>query len=377
MKPLIYADHAATTRLDPEAFEAMKPFLLEEYGNASQPYSFAGGPRQALKEARALIAHCIHADPEEIFFTSGGTEGDNWAIKETVRPTSERNAVITSQIEHHAVLRACETLEKRGCPVTRLPVTGEGLVTPASLEAAISPATRLVSVMLANNEIGTIQPIRELCRIAHRHGALFHTDAVQALGHVPIDVRDLGVDLLSASAHKCNGPKGVGFLYIKKGTPIAAYADGGTQERGMRAGTENIAAIVGMAVALRANCDTMAQNTAHLRGLEARLLERLSSANRDFIRNGSPAGIPGNLSLSFRHADGEALLHRLDLKGICVSTGAACDADSTRLSHVLEAIGLPECYARGTIRVSLGKSNTREEAERIAEALNSILDQVF
>ena len=275
------------------------------------------------------------------------------------------------------MLRACEAVEKRGHPVIRLPVTKEGIVTPEALEGAISPATRLVSSMLANSELGTIQPIRALCEIAHRSGALFHTDAVQALGHIHIDVRDLGVDLLSASAHKCNGPKGVGFLYIKKGTPIAAYADGGAQEFGMRAGTENIAAIVGMAVALRKNCDAMAANTAHLRGLETRLLARLSAAGLDFIRNGSPTGIPGHLSLSFKHADGEALLHRLDLKGICVSTGAACDAQSTRISHVLEAIGSPACYARGTIRVSLGKSNTQEEIDRIAEVLISILGRVF
>lgn len=373
MKPFIYADHAATTKLDADAFEAMKPFLLDEYGNASQPYAFARKPKQALQEARATIARCINADPTEIFFTSGGTESNNWAIKGVALADPEKHAVITSQIEHHAVLRACEDIEKLGYPVTYLPVTKEGRVTAEIQEGAVTSAPRLMSVMLANNEIGTIQPIRRLCEGAHRRGALFHTDAVQAVGHIPIDVRDLGVDLLSASAHKFNGPKGIGFLYVKKGTPIASYASGGAQEFGMRAGTENIASIVGMAVALKKNCDFLRENTAHIETLETALLERLSAAGLDLIRNGSAPHIPGNMSLSFPHADGEALLHRLDLKGICVSTGAACDTVSTRVSHVLSAIGLPTKYARGTIRISLGKDNTLAEAERISDALISIL----
>lgn len=372
MKQFIYADNAATTKLDIDAFEAMKPFLLDEYGNASQLYSFARKPKQALKEARATIAQCINAEPEEIFFTSGGTESDNWAIKGVVFSDSKKHAIITSQIEHHAVLKTCEDVEKIGCPVAYLPVTKEGVVTPETLSSVITPNTCLVSIMFANNEIGTIEPIEQLCEIAHRNGALFHTDAVQAVGHIPIDVKELGVDMLSASAHKFNGPKGIGFLYIKKGTLVASYASGGAQEFGMRAGTENIASIVGMAVALKKNCDNLAKNIQHMENIESQLLDNLSSSGLEFIRNGSPYHIPGNISLSFKNADGEALLHRLDLMGICVSTGAACDTINTQTSHVLTAIGLNQEYAQGTIRISLGVHNSNQEIELIADALHSI-----
>ena len=373
MKQFIYADNAATTKLDIDAFEAMKPFLLDEYGNASQPYSFARKPKQALKEARAIIARCINAEPKEIYFTSGGTESDNWAIKGVAFTDPEKHAIITSQIEHHAVLRACEDIEKLGHPVVYLPVTKEGIVTTESLNSMITTSTLLVSVMYANNEIGTIEPIKELCEIAHRNGALFHTDAVQAVGHVHIDVKALGVDMLSASAHKFNGPKGIGFLYIKKGTPITSYASGGAQEFGMRAGTENIASIVGMAVALKKNCDNLAENIHHIENIESQLLDKLSSFGLDYIRNGSLQHIPGNVSLSFKNADGEALLHRLDLMGICVSTGAACDTVNTEVSHVLKSIGLKHEYAIGTIRVTLSANNTADNVIAIADALKNIL----
>ena len=373
MKQLIYADNAATTKLDIDAFEAMKPFLLEEYGNASQPYSFARKPKQALKEARATIAQCINAEPEEIYFTSGGTESDNWAIKGVAFADSEKHAVITSQIEHHAVMRACEDIEKLGYPVAYLPVTKEGVVTTEALNSVITPNAHLVSIMFANNEIGTIEPIKELCEIAHRNGALFHTDAVQAVGHVQIDVKDLGVDMLSASAHKFNGPKGIGFLYIKKGTPICSYASGGAQEFGMRAGTENIASIVGMAVALKKNCDNLAENTRHIENIESCLMDNLSSSGLDFVRNGSPYHIPGNISLSFKNANGETLLHRLDLMGICVSTGAACDTVNTEVSHVLKSIGLKQEYAIGTIRIALSANNTADNVITIADTLKKIL----
>lgn len=373
MKQFIYADNAATTKLDIDAFEAMKPYLLEEYGNASQPYSFARKPKQALNEARATIAQCINAEPEEIFFTSGGTESDNWAIKGIAFASSAKHAIITSQFEHHAVLRACEDIEKFGYPVAYLPVTKEGIVTTEALGSVITHNTRLVSIMFANNEIGTIEPIKELCELAHRNGALFHTDAVQAVGHVQIDVKELGVDMLSASAHKFNGPKGVGFLYVKKGTLICSYASGGAQEFGMRAGTENIASIVGMAVALKKNCDAIEKNAKHIEQIEAKLLDSLSESGVDFIRNGATQRVPGNISLSFRGADGEALLHRLDLMGICVSTGAACDTVNTRVSHVLNAMGVDEDYAKGTIRISLGKNNTIEEVEKLSQKLIRIL----
>ena len=375
MKHLIYADNAATTKLDIDAFEAMKPFLLDEYGNASQPYSFARKPKQALKEARTTIAQCINAEPEEIFFTSGGTESDNWAIKGTAFADLEKRAIITSQIEHHAVLKACADVEKLGYPVAYLPVTAEGIVTAEAVNSVITSNTRLVSVMYANNEIGTIEPIKELCEIAHRNGAFFHTDAVQAVGHIQIDVKDLGVDMLSASAHKFNGPKGIGFLYIKKGTPITSYISGGAQEFGMRAGTENIASIVGMAVALKKNCDNLAKNIKHINSIENQLLDKLSSSGLNFVRNGSSQHIPGNISLSFENANGETLLHRLDLMGICVSTGAACDNVNTQTSHVLNAIGLKQEYAQGTIRVSLGIHNNNTETDVIVSALCSVLNK--
>ena len=368
MKQFIYADNAATTKLDNDAFEAMKSFLLDEYGNASQPYSFARKPKQALKEARATIAQCINAEPEEIFFTSGGTESDNWAIKGVAFADSEKHAIITSQIEHHAVLRTCEDVEKLGYPVVYLPVTTEGIVTTEALNSAITSNTHLVSVMFANNEIGTIEPIKELCEIAHRNGALFHTDAVQAVGHVQIDVKELGVDMLSASAHKFNGPKGIGFLYIKKGTPIRSYSSGGAQEFGMRAGTENIASIVGMAVALKKNCDALTTNIKHVGSIETILINRLSEAELFFVRNGKNT-LPGNISLSFPGFEGEIIMHRLDLMGIQISTGAACDSVNTKISHVLKAIKLSDDLAKGTVRISLGKSNTEIDAKLIAEAL--------
>lgn len=371
MKQFIYADNAATTKLDIDAFEAMKPFLLDEYGNASQPYSFARKPKQALKEARDIIAHCINAEPDEIYFTSGGTESDNWAIKGVAFSDPKKHSIITSQIEHHAVLKACSDIENLGYPVVYLPVTKNGVVTTEALGSIITPDTRLVSVMLANNEIGTIEPIKELCEIAHKNGALFHTDAVQAIGHIQIDVKELGVDMLSASAHKFNGPKGIGFLYIKKGTPISSYASGGAQEFGMRAGTENIASIVGMSIALKKNCDSLNVNASYILNLERILLNELTNANVNYIRNGRNT-LPGNTSLSFPELEGEMIMHRLDLMKIQVSTGSACDSVNTQISHVLKAIGLSNDVAKGTIRISLGNNNTEEEVKLIAEALIKI-----
>lgn len=369
MKQHIYADNAATTKLDPEAFEAMKPWLLEEYGNASQPYSFARKPKKALAEARATIAACINALPEEIFFTSGGTESDNWAIKGSAFSDLEHRATITSAFEHHAVLRSCAAIERLGYPVAYLSPTSEGQITPENLESLITDNTRLVSIMFANNEIGSIQPIKELCAVAHAHGALFHTDAVQAVGHVQIDVQKLGVDILSASAHKFNGPKGIGFLYIRKGVELPAYEDGGSQEHGLRAGTENIAAIVGMAVALKNNCDHIEQNQAHIRTLEKQLIQSLEKSNTKFKRNGGAYTLPGLISLSFPGRDGESILHRLDLMGVTVSTGAACDGINTRLSHVLDALSIDSRLATGTIRISLGKHNSSLEVDHIISAL--------
>lgn len=372
MSKLIYADNAATTRLDISAFEAMKPFLIDEYGNASQSYAFARKPKKALQDARETIASCIGAAPEEIFFTSGGTESDNWAIKGSALLNARKHATITSAFEHHAVLHPCEVIERCGYPVAYMWPTWEGYVTTEVLKEYITSQTFLTSVMFANNEIGTVQPIKELCAIAHENGSLFHTDAVQAIGHIPVDVHDLGVDMLSASAHKFNGPKGVGFLYIRNGLKVMPYSDGGAQESGLRAGTENVAGIVGMAVALKNNCDALEENARYVSRLESKLIDMLDSSSIEYTRNGGKSRLPGLLSLSFQGANGEAILHRLDLTGICISTGSACNSKSTEISHVLQAIRLEDSYAKGTIRISLGKANTEEEVEAIFKALAKI-----
>ena len=369
---MIYADNAATTKLDVDAFEAMRPFLLEEYGNASQPYSFSRSAKKALRDARSTIASCIGALAEEIYFTSGGTESDNWAIKGLIRP-GETQLTITSQIEHHAVLNACVSVERMGCPVHYLPVNREGIIAEDVFRESISNQTKLASVMLANNEIGTVEPVSALAEIAHEHGALFHTDAVQAVGHIPVDVKALGVDLLSASGHKFNGPKGVGFLYIKKGTELLPYADGGGQEFGVRAGTENVASIGAMAYALQKNCDRMTIVSERLSRMEHCFFHTLNQSGVDYVRNGADNHIPGNINISIRNASGESLLHRLDLKGIFISTGSACDSFNTQVSHVIRAIGVPKEYALGTIRISFGADNTESDASEVAAALSEIL----
>ncbi len=371
---MIYLDNAATTRLDEDAFEAMKPFLMADYGNPSQPYSFARVPKKAVYHARETIAECIGADPDEIYFTSGGTESDNWAIKSSVFSNPDRHAIITSAFEHHAVLNSCAAIERLEYPVAYMWPDRNGVVTAEILDKHITDQTHLVSVMFANNEIGSVQPIGELCGISHKHGALFHTDAVQAVGHIPVNVHELGADMLSASAHKFNGPKGIGFLYIHKGVDINSHNDGGSQERGRRAGTENVAGIVGMAVALKKNCDQMTETTQKLAMLEQILIDSLTQHNINFIQNGSPDHhLPGLLNLSFPGFEGEALLHRLDLMGICVATGAACDSKETQISHVLQAINLDESIARCTIRISFGRFNDEYDAEKLAEAINKVV----
>lgn len=368
----IYADNAATTQLDIDAFEAMKPWLLGEYGNASQPYSFSRSTKKALADARTTIATCINATPEEIFFTSGGTESDNWAIKGSAFADSCHKATITSAFEHQAILHSCIAIERLGYPVAYLQPTKNGVVTPEALNEYITDKTRLVSIMFANNEIGTIQPIKDLCTVAHSNDALFHTDAVQAVGHIPIDVRDLKVDLLSASAHKFNGPKGVGFLFIRKGIKLAPIMDGGAQENQLRAGTENVAGIVCMATALKRNIDELHRNQSHVLYLEQQLLSKLKAENVRFFRNGSGDTLPGLISLSFPEADGEAILHRMDLMGISISTGSACNGNSTETSHVLKAIRLDDSLAKGTIRISLGKNNTESDVDAIVAGLKRI-----
>ena len=367
---VIYADNAATTELDIDAFEAMRPFLLQQYGNPSQPYSFGIQAKKAVRDARETIARCIGADPEEIYFTSCGTESDNWAIK---MGTISGKRIITSVIEHHAILNSCSAMERLGVSVTYLPVNVNGEVLPEVLKRSIDRDVGLVSVMFANNEIGTVQNVKELARIAHEYGALFHTDAVQAVGHLDLDVHEMNVDMLSASAHKFNGPKGIGFLFIKKGTAIPPYIDGGAQELGRRAGTENVASIVAMAVALQKNCANINTNKKHLEELEKILISRLNNAGICYRRNGGSNHVPGNISLSFLGKEGEMILHRMDLKGICISTGSACDSVNTEVSHVIQAIDVPAEYAAGTIRISLGRGNTHDEIDEISDALISIL----
>ena len=376
MKTLIYADHAATTSLSPAAFEAMKPWLTGNYGNPSTLYSFAHAPRRAIRAARETIASQIGAHPDEIFFTSGGTEADNWAIKGSAYADADKHATITSAFEHHAVLRSCAAIERLGYPVAYMQPTADGYITPEILNSYITGSTRLVSVMMVNNELGTLQPIKDLCEVAHSCGAVFHTDAVQALGHIHVNVSDLKVDLLSASAHKFNGPKGIGFLYIRSGISIHPFFDGGRQEHQMRAGTENVAGIIGMATALQENCLQMEASQVHLKKLESALIGRLQENRIRFHTNGGNNTLPGLVSISFPGLDGEVLLHQLDLiGGICLSTGSACNSESAEISHVLRAIRMDDESAKGTIRISFGKENTIDEAHVIADTIIKVLQR--
>lgn len=369
---MIYADNAATTKLDPAALEAMLPFLAEDYANPSQPYAFSRASKRALKTARTTIAESIGAAPDEIYFTSGGTESDNWAIKGV--DYTGRRRIITTAIEHHAVLDSCRAMTRWGCKLALLTPEPDGAITGSALKASLPRDSALVSIMLANNETGAVQPVRELADIAHANGALFHTDAVQAVGHIPVEVNALGVDMLSASAHKFNGPRGAGFLYVRKGTPLGPFHNGGAQERSMRAGTENVAAIAGMAKALEINRASLKETAARLLSYEAILVKALDGV--EYRHNVARCHVPGNMSLSFRGVDGEALLHRMDLAGICISTGSACTSGRTGISHVLEAMGMPRIWAMGTVRVSLGRFNSEDEIYDIATALRTIVGQM-
>ena len=371
---MIYADHAATTAMSPLAIEAMQPWLRDEFGNPSTLYSYARKPRKAIQYAREAIAAEIGAEPGEIYFTSGGTESDNWALTGAAfRSADHKGKIITSSIEHHAILHTCDFLKKDGYEIEYLPVDEKGIVNHDALNASLTSNTHIVSIMLANNEIGTIEPVNEYAAITHSNGSLFHTDAVQAVGHIPINVKRLDVDMLSASAHKFNGPKGIGFLYIRKGVEIDSLLHGGAQESGMRAGTENVAAIVAMSVALHDHISHMEQDTEYLNDLSASLLQHLRGRNLDFLVNGADHRIPGSLSLSFKGIEGERILHRLDLMGTMVATGSACDSFNTVLSHVIRAINVPDEYAYGTIRITLGVENTPDEMVLIAEQLDRIM----
>lgn len=376
MKKRIYADHAATTKLSDKALEAMMPFLREAYQNPSTLYSSARHIKRAIAEARAIIAESIGANSKEIIFTSGGTESDNWAIKGIAWHQLMRKQIVTTAFEHHAILNSCRLIQDVSGRVTYIFPNNKGMVEEKSLSSALQQDTSLVSVMLVNNEIGTIQRIRELSEVAHNNGALFHTDAVQAVGHIPVNVETLGVDLLSASAHKFNGPKGIGFLYLRDGIELTPYINGGGQEGGRRSGTENVAGIVGMATALKENVDMLEDNMKQLAELDCLFINKLKTCKADYLINGGDNRISGNVSVSFKGLDGEAILHRMDLKGIEIATGSACDSRETQISHVLTAIGLPEEYARGTVRISLGAENTKEEVDIIVTQLIQIVESL-
>ena len=378
MSDFIYMDNAATTRVAPEVLDAMLPYLREEYGNPSSAYKFSGRIAEKVAEARNTIGKVIGAKEKEIFFTSGGSESDNWAIKGIADARRDKgNHIITTKIEHHAVLHTCEFLEKRGFEVTYLPVDEKGLVNIDELKAAIRPSTILVSVMFANNEIGTIEPVKEIGRIAHEHGVLFHTDAVQAFGHVPIDVNEMNIDLMSASAHKIRGPKGVGFLYIRSGIKLSNLIHGGAQESGRRAGTTNAAGIIGFAKAAELAARDMEDTISREKTLRDRLMHKVLSEVPYARVNGDLENrLSNNLSFCFRFVEGESLLIMLDNKGICASSGSACTSGSLDPSHVLLAIGLPHEIAHGSLRLTLSAENTEEEIDYVAETIEQVVQRL-
>ena len=373
MKRFIYADNAATTQLDMDAFEAMKPYLLGEYGNASQPYSFARTAKKALKNSRETIAQCIGAEPEEIFFTSGGTESNNWAIKGTAFSGSTKHAFITSVIEHHAILRPCADIESMGYSVSYLPVDCTGTVDVGTLSEYINSDTRLVSIMTANNEIGSIQDISALAAIAHSCGAIFHTDAVQAFGQIPINVDEFNIDMLSSSGHKINGPKGIGFLYIRKGVKIRSFVHGGAQERKRRAGTENVPGIVGYGLAAERANKSMKERTAKEIEIRDHMINRILTEIPYVRLNGDKVKrLPNNVNVSIQFIEGESLLLMLDNFGICASSGSACTSGSLDPSHVLLAIGLPHEIAHGSLRMTLSEETTMEDVDFVVDKLKDI-----
>ena len=378
MNKVIYLDNAATTKTAPEVVEAMLPYFTEYYGNPSSVYSFASGNKEKINEQRERIAEMLGAAPNEIYFTAGGSESDNWALKATAEAYAEKGKhIITTKIEHHAILHTGEYLQKRGYEVTYLDVDENGLVKLDELEAAIRPDTILISVMFANNEIGTIEPIKEIGAIAKKHGLLFHTDAVQAFGQVPIDVNEYQIDMLSASGHKLNGPKGIGFLYIRKGVKIRSFIHGGAQERKRRAGTENVPGIIGLGTAAARAAATMEERAKKEIEMRDYLISRVLYEIPYTKLNGHPEKrLPNNANFSFRFIEGESLLIRLDMAGICGSSGSACTSGSLDPSHVLMAIGLPHEIAHGSLRLTLNEEITREEIDYVVEQLKTIVSDL-
>lgn len=371
---MVYADHAATTAVSEKALAAMLPYLREQYGNPSGIYKVGRGAKQALNEARETVAKAIGAQPEEIYFTGGGSEADNWALKGVAELKKEKGRhIITTQIEHHALLNTAHWLEEQGFEVTYLPVDMLGRVSVDAVEEAIREDTILISVMAANNEIGTIQPIAEIGAVARKHGILFHTDAVQAVGHIPIHVEDMQIDLLSLSGHKFGGPKGVGALYMRKGVRLPALIHGGGQEKGIRGGTENVAGFVGMAAALEESVAHLEENTAKVSALRDRLINGLLQIPFTALTGDPVNRLPGIASFVFECVEGESMVLMLDYKGICASSGSACSSGSLDPSHVLMAIGLLHEVSHGSLRLSLGAENTEEDVDYILEQLPGVI----
>ena len=375
---MIYLDNAATTRTAPEVAEAMWPYFAEHYGNPSSIYSLGAASKKAITQARETIAESIGAKPEEIYFTAGGSESDNWALKAAAEAYSGKGRhIITSKIEHHAILHTCEYLEKKGYEITYLDVDEDGLVRPEELESAIRPDTVLVSIMFANNEIGTIEPIEALGAVARAHGVLFHTDAVQAYGHVPVDVNQMNIDMLSASGHKLIGPKGIGFLYIRTGLKLRSFIHGGAQERNRRAGTENVPGIVGLGAAARRALRLMEEKTARELQLRDYLIGRIEAEIPYCKLNGHRTRrLSNNVNISFRFIEGESMLIMLDMKGICASSGSACTSGSLDPSHVLLAIGMKHEEAHGSLRMTLSEENTMEEMDYVVDSIKGIVERL-
>lgn len=374
---MIYFDNAATTKIKPEVLDKMMPYLTDEYANASSVYSFALKSRSAVDEARKDIASLINAEEKEIYFTSGGSESDNWAIKKIMLNSKKGKHIITSKIEHHAVLNTCEYLEKLGYEVTYLDVNNEGLISLDDLENAMREDTVMVSIMFANNEIGVIEPIKEIGEICKKHRVLFHTDAVQALPHIKVDVKELGIDLMSATAHKMGGPKGIGFLYVSKSVRIEPMIHGGSQERGKRAGTTNTPGIIGLSEALKLTYERLDENEKYMEGLRNHLIDRVLNEIPYVRLNGSrEKRLSSNANFSFEFIEGESMLLMLSAKGYCASSGSACTSGSLDPSHVLLAIGLPHEIAHGSLRISLSEENTMEEIDNLVDDLKVIISRL-
>ncbi len=378
MEKLIYLDNAATTQVYPEVFEEMKPYFTEYYGNPSSVYQFAQESKNKVERAREEIAEMLNAKPEEIYFTGGGSESDNWALVATAETYAKKGKhIITSKIEHHAILHTCEYLESRGYEVTYLDVDENGLIDLEQLKKSIRKDTILISIMSANNEIGTIQPIAEIGKIAKEHEIFFHTDAVQAFGHIPIDVEEMQIDMLSASGHKIQGPKGIGFLYIRKNVRIGAFIHGGSQERGKRAGTHNVPGIVGLAAAAKIAKENLESNIEYETKLRDYAISRIENEIPFAVLSGHRTKrLPNNIHFCFRFIEGESMLILLDQAGICGSSGSACTSGSLDPSHVLLAIGRPHEIAHGSLRLTLSEKNTKEEIDKVVDELKKIIERL-